>query len=130
MKGDYNFIGSYYKELKTFKWGWDYIYINNQITRQLITTNTYYLKKIIDYILSLYNNEKVFDHEIEKITFYYDIKKMFLVNEFKIRNILELEILLAITLYITKSDLIYKLYNEKQKCNDYYILRNINIINK
>lgn len=124
MKGTYNFIGIFYKDCKKFRWAWDYLYINNN--KELMTSNTRFLTKIINYISSLYINEKI--TEIEKIIFYYDIKNIFLRYEYIIEIPLHLELLLAITLYITKSDLVYKLDNKEQNCTEYYILKNVEIL--
>jgi hypothetical protein len=58
---------------------------------------------------------------------YKDIKDLFLHNKFIIDNPLQLEQILAITLYITKSDFIYKKYNNKNEVG-YYLLRNVEIL--
>jgi hypothetical protein len=126
MEGNYNFIGRYDKGNNTFRWGWDYLYISRK--KELMTSNTYYFKKIINYIFSLYINEKIHEKNMEKIIFYYDIKNMFLHHEYLIENPTQLELLLAITLYITKSDLLYKLDNIEENYTEYYILRNIEIL--
>jgi hypothetical protein len=121
MKGNFNFIGRFDKDNNTFRWGWDYLYISNQ--NKFITNNTYYIKKIINYIFTLNINAD----NIEELIFYYDIKNMFLHNKYTIENPIQLEQLLAITLYITKSDLIYKIDNIKDNYTEYYVLRNVQI---
>jgi hypothetical protein len=120
MKGDYNFIGIYGKQDNDFRWGWDYLYINNQ--QELMTNNTYYIKKIIKYIFNLNINAK----NVEELIFYNDIKNMFLHSTNIIENPIQLEQILAITLFITKSDLIYKINKEHK--TEYFLLRNVEIL--
>jgi hypothetical protein len=122
MKGNFNFIGLFDKDDNTFRWGWDYLYISNQ--NKFITNNTYYIKRIINYIFSLNIN----GDNIDELIFYYDIKNMFLHNKHIIENPIQLEQLLAITLYLTKSDLIYKIDNINENHTEYYILRNVQIL--
>jgi hypothetical protein len=119
MKGDFNFIGRFFKNTNIFKWGWDFLYINHN--KQFMKNNTYYIKKIINYIFNLNINAD----NIEELIFYYDIKNMFLHNNYKIEFPIQLEQILAITLLITKSDLIYKVDNVEKNYTDYYILRNV-----
>jgi len=120
MKGNFNFIGEFFKTKKKFKWGWDFLYIND--TNDFMKNNTYYIKKIIKYIFDLDINAQ----NIEELIYYNDIKNMFLHNKIKIENRIQFEQLLAISLYITKSDLIYKVDNVNN--TDYYILRNVEIL--
>jgi hypothetical protein len=117
MKGDYNFIGRFFKTTKIFKWGWDFLYIDKK--KNFIKNNTYYIKKIINYIFNLNINA----NNVEELIFYNDIKNIFLHNKYVIENPIQLEQLLAITLYITKSDLIYKINNES--FTEYYLLKNV-----
>jgi len=127
MKGNYNFIGINDKDNNIFRWGWDYFY-NNVKNDNLIKNNTYYITKIINYILNLNSNNKINRKEIEKLIFNNDIKDMFLHYKYEINNPIHLDLLLAITLYITKSDLIYKITNIDENNTKYYILRNIKIL--
>jgi hypothetical protein len=122
MKGNYNFIGDICKTNKIFKWGWDYLYINKN--KQFMKNNTYYIKKIINYIFNLNINAD----NVEELIFYNDIKNMFLHNTNIIESPIQLEQLLAITLYITKSDLIYKIDNVEGNYTEYYVLRNVQIL--
>jgi hypothetical protein len=122
MKGNYNFIGMISKTDNKFRWGWDYLYIDHN--KQFMTNNTYYIKKIINYIFNLNINA----NNVEELIFYYDIKNMFLHNIINIENPIQLEQLLAITLLITKSDLIYKIDNTNNNHTEYYILRNVEIL--
>jgi len=123
MKGDYNFIGVFSKINNKFQWGWDILYLNTK-KNVFMKNNTYYIRKIINYIFDLNINAK----NIEELIFYYDIKNMFLHNIIIIENPIQLEQLLAITLYITKSDLIYKIYNVEGNYTEYYLLRNVKIL--
>lgn len=121
MKGEYNLIGIFNNDKKLFRWGWDYVMWD--FDNKFMSRNTYYIKKIINYIFSLNIN----GDNIEEDTFFYkDMKNLFLHHKFIIKNPLQLEQLLAITLYITKSDLIYKI--QKNNKTEYYILRNIQIL--
>ncbi len=119
MKGDFNFIGIFYKDDNSFHWGWDILYINDE--QKFMKNNTYYIRKIINYIFDL----NIDAQNIEELIFYYDIKNMFLHNKIIIENPIQLEQLLAITLCITKSDLIYKKNKVDKNYTEYYILRNV-----
>ena len=145
MKGDYNLIGLYVEEngKKYFRWGWDYLYSTNILSTKgvhntniynyddplpnknndivLNINNTYFIKKIINYIFNLkinINNSK------EKF-YYVDMKNIFLHHIVEIENPLQMELILAMTLLITKSDLIWKVYDEKDNYTRYYLLRNV-----
>ena len=87
-----------------------------------MTNNTYYIKKIIKYIFNLNINAK----NVEELIFYNDIKNMFLHSTNIIENPIQLEQILAITLFITKSDLIYKINKEHK--TEYFLLRNVEIL--
>lgn len=145
MKGDYNLIGLYVEEngKKYFRWGWDYLYSTNILSTKgvhntniynyddplpnknndivLNINNTYFIKKIINYIFDLkinINNSK------EKF-YYVDMKNIFLHHIVEIENPLQMELILAMTLLITKSDLIWKVDDEKDNYTRYYLLRNV-----
>ena len=47
--------------------------------------------------------------------------------ELSIEYQIELEIILAITLFITKSDMIYKIYNKNNNTDQFFILKNMKI---
>ena len=145
MKGDYNLIGLYVEKngKKYFRWGWDYLYNTNILSTKgvhntniynyddplpnknndivLNINNTYFIKKIINYIFNLkinINNSK------EKF-YYVDMKNIFLHHIVEIENPLQMELILAMTLLITKSDLIWKVDDEKDNYTRYYLLRNV-----
>jgi hypothetical protein len=147
MKGDYNLLGVYIDKngKKYFRWAWDYLYStnilpiptkdiqnanhyeygdplpnkNNDIVLNI--NNTYFIKKIINYIFDLKININNF-----KETFYYvDIKNIFLHHIVEIENPLQMELILAMTLLITKSDLIWKVDDKKDNFIIYYLLRNV-----
>jgi hypothetical protein len=126
MTGNFNYIGRFNNNQKIFKWGWDFTYINNK--NEFIKNNTYYIKKIMNYIFDINIKGNNIEENIEDIIYYNDIKDIFLHNKNTIEYPLQLEQLLAITLYITKSDLIYKKDLIDQKNTDYYILRNVKIL--
>ena len=127
MNGEYNFIGIYGDHengKKYFRWGWDTIisYKEDDKNNESINTNknnTYYIKKIINYIFDLKINLNNFKEKF----FYKNIKDTFLHYMIEIENPLQLELLLAMTLLITKSDLIWK--EKCKKYTRYYILRNV-----
>jgi hypothetical protein len=147
MNGDYNLIGIYGKDkdIKYFRWGWDLLYstdkktnvdanntnykglknenilINKNEDVLININNTYYIKKIINYILDL----KININNFKELFFYEDMKNLFLHHIIKIENPLQLELLLAMTLYITKSDLIWKVYDNNINVVKYYLLRNV-----
>ena len=150
MKGDYNLIGIIGKHnninnIKYFRWGWDFLYTNDKnmlekkneneneniiediisdnISKDIILNinNTYLIKKIINYIFDLkinLNNSK------EKF-FYNNMKNLFLHHIIEIKDSLQIELLLAMTLYITKSDLIWKVNDNVNNVIKYYLLRNV-----
>lgn len=144
MTGDYNLIGVYDKIKKKFRWGWDMIYskqknktinenenkmyflANDQkkdIGNELNLNNTYYIKKIINYIFDL----KINLNNFKELFFYDDMRNIFLHHIINIENPLQLELLLAMTLYITKSDLIWKdnVNDNDNNYRIYYLLRNV-----
>jgi hypothetical protein len=145
MTGDYNLIGVYDKNNKKFKWGWDIIYsysiqknktINenenkmyyitdkqDELSKDIILNinNTYYIKKIINYIFNL----KINLNNFKELFFYDDMKNIFLHHIIYNVNRLQLELLLAMTLYITKSDLIWKVNDNDKNYRIYYLLRNV-----
>jgi len=141
MKGDYNFIGIFGKNenINYFRWGWDILfYTSTNNKKDTVTSfykydnipgnkdilhinNTYYIKKIINYIFNLKLNINNF-----KERFYYkDMKNIFLHYKIEIQSPLFMELILAMTLHITKSDLIWKVDNEKENYTTYYLLRNV-----
>jgi hypothetical protein len=146
MKGDYNLIGIFGKKentnIKYFRWGWDLLYHTNKdnknesdtyyINNKEIVTNkneeiiyninnTYYIKKIINYIFDL----KINVNNYKEMFFYEDMKKIFLRHMIEIENPLQLDLLLAMTLYITKSNLIWKENDDDNMITRYYLLRNV-----
>lgn len=146
MKGDYNLIGIFGKKentnIKYFRWGWDLLYHTNKYNtnesdtyyinnKEIVTNkneeiiyninNTYYIKKIINYIFDL----KINVNNYKEIFFYEDMKKIFLRHMIEIENPLQLDLLLAMTLYITKSNLIWKVNDDDNMITRYYLLRNV-----
>ncbi len=79
--------------------------------------NTYVIKKILNYILKM----KIKNKGIIK-----NFRKIFLRYQYNISYPLELELILAMTLYITKSDMIYR--DDNKKIIFYYLLRNVEIL--
>jgi hypothetical protein len=150
MTGDYNLIGVYDKKNKKFRWGWDMIYskqknktVNenenenkmyyideNKQSKDIILNkediilninNTYYIKKIINYIFDL----KINLNNFKELFFYDDMRNIFLHHIINIKNRLQIELILAMTLYITKSDLIWKVNDNDNNYRIYYLLRNV-----
>jgi hypothetical protein len=151
MKGDYNFIGIFGKKEKEninyFRWGWDMLYITSTIDKKdtityfiknedvginkviptninndmLNINNTYYIKKIINYIFDL----KININNSKETFFYKDMKNIFLHYMIEIQSPIFMELILAMTLHITKSDLIWKVDDEKNNHTRYYLLRNV-----
>lgn len=103
FKCEIHFIGKFNKDTNIFQWGWATIDDNNK--------NIYIFKEMINYIFL-------------KDSF---IRKLFLRYKMNIKYPLELELILAMTLYITKSDMIYRDDNNK-KIIFYYLLRNVEIL--
>jgi hypothetical protein len=119
MEGELNVIGTFAKENNTFRWGWDMLQFNKQ--KEYSINASFLLQQIIIYILNLHIDPK----NPEELLHYLDLKNVFLNPTFEIKNSIQFEFLLAITLYITKSELIYKdtIYNY----DVYYLLRNIKL---
>lgn len=114
LKFEKQLLGSFNKDTNIFTWGWYYYFVNNNIQYD----NTYVIKKILNYILKM----KIKNKDIIK-----NIRKIFLRYQYNISYPLELELILAMTLYITKSDMIYRDDNNK-KIIFYYLLRNVEIL--
>ena len=135
MRGDYNLIGIFGKKegtnTKYFRWGWDILYYakydNNLINENknndvlLNINNTHYIKKIINYIFDL----KINVNNYKEVFFYEHMKEIFLRHIIEIENPLQLDMLLAMTLYITKSDLIWRVVGDDNNITRYYLLRNV-----
>lgn len=122
LEGDYNIIGIFYKNTNEFRWGWDFIYLSKN--NNLIKNNTYFIRQIINYILDFNINK---DNLEQDIFLYTNLKEFFLKPKILIKNKLELEIILAITQFITKSEMIYKKYDKKNNIDKFYLLKNIKI---
>lgn len=121
MKGEYNIIGYFYKNNNTFAWGWDTLATDNN---NKLILNTYYIKRIIIYILNI-----VIEDNEEEIKYYSNLINTFLHHRIIIKYPLQLEILLAITLYITNSDFIYKRINKNNNnIIEYYIFKNSKLV--
>jgi hypothetical protein len=135
MRGDYNLIGIFGKKedtnIKYFRWGWDILYYakydNNLINENknndvlLNINNTHYIKKIINYIFDL----KINVNNYKEVFFYEHMKEIFLRHMIEIENPLQLDMLLAMTLYITKSNLIWRVVDDDNNITRYYLLRNV-----
>jgi hypothetical protein len=113
LKFEKQLLGSFDKDTNIFTWGWYYYYYNNNIQYD----NTYVIKKILNYILKM----KIKNKGIIK-----NFRKIFLRYQYNISYPLELELILAMTLYITKSDMIYR--DDNKKIIFYYLLRNVEIL--
>jgi hypothetical protein len=120
IEGNFNIIGIFYKNKNEFRWGWDLIILNH--FKQLIKNNTYFIRQIINYIFDYNINEENID---EELLFYKDLKNYFLNPIIYIKNPIQLEKILAITQYITKSEMIYKISDIKNNRDNFYILKNI-----
>lgn len=120
IKGSFNIIGFLDKNNNEFRWGWDLIILNE--SNKLIKNNTYFIRQIINYIFD-YNIEQ--DNFNEELLFYKDLKNIFLNPRILIENPIQLEKILAITQYITKSEMIYKIYDKKKNIDKFYLLKNI-----
>lgn len=102
FKCEVHFIGKFYKDTNIFQWGWATFDSDNK--------NIYIFKQIISYI---FLKDKF-------------IKRLFLRYKMNILYPLELELILAITQYITKSDMIYK--QTKKNIINYFVLKNIEML--
>ena len=115
LKFEKQLLGSFNKDTNIFTWGW-YYYVNN--AQNIQYDNTYVIKKILNYILKM---------RIKNKEIIFNIRNIFLRYQYNISYPLELELILATTLYITKSDMIYRDDNNK-KIIFYYLLRNVEIL--
>jgi hypothetical protein len=120
IQGNFNIIGIFDKNNNEFRWGWDLIILNK--SNKLVKNNTYFIRQIINYIFDYNINEENID---EDLLFYKDLKNIFLNPIIYIKNPIQLEIILAITQYITKSEMIFKKYNKNQNIDKFYLLKNI-----
>ena len=73
---------------------------------------------MLNYILNM---------KIKDINIIHTFRNMFLRYQYYISYPLELELIFAIILYITKSDMIYK-KTKKDNITFYYLLRNVEIL--
>jgi hypothetical protein len=112
LKFEKQLLGSFNKDTNMFTWGW-YYYIDD-----IKHDNTYVINKILNYIFKM----KIKNNDITL-----NIRNIFLRYQYNISYPLELELILATTLYITKSDMIYRDVNNKNIIF-YYLLRNVEIL--
>jgi hypothetical protein len=122
IEGNFNIIGIFEKDTNKFIWAWYKIVKNNN--NKIVKNNTFFVRQIINYILDYDIDENNLN---EEILFYNQLKKLFLNPELSIEYQIELEIILAITLFITKSDMIYKIYNKNNNTDQFFILKNMKI---
>lgn len=125
IEGNFNIIGIFYKNNNEFRWGWDLIILNQ--FKQLIKNNTYFIRQIINYIFD-YNIEQDNingNNTDEDLLFYKDLKNIFLNPIISIKNPIQLEKILAITQYITKSEMIFKKSDIKRNRDKFYLFKNI-----
>jgi hypothetical protein len=114
LKIEEQFLGTFNKDTNIFTWGW-YYYVDNAENKHI--ENTYIIKKILNYILKM---------KIKNKEMIFNIRNIFLRYQYNISYPLELELILAMTLYITKSDMIYR--EDKKEKIIYYLLRNVEIL--
>ena len=116
LKFEKQLLGSFNKDTNIFTWGWYYYHIDNK--NNIHYDNTYVIKKILNYILKM---------KIKNKDMILNIRNIFLRYQYDILCPLELELILATTLYITKSDMIYR-DDKNEKIIFYYLLRNVEIL--
>lgn len=127
IEGSFNIIGFYFPNEKIWKWSWNVPYT---FDHGVPTKNRYYImKKLINYALDL---EFPQNKSREEITFVSDLKHYLLSSQINISHPIELEKILALSLYITHSDMIYRISpGDKNYIYEnaivYYIFTDLNI---
>ncbi len=130
IKANYNFLGILHKSDNLWVWGWSVIGYN---LYSRIRSIIYLTKQIMNYAFDLQTNVesqlfyKVQDtnsHQRSQVL-YIQILKDLLTSQFYVRHPLHLEKILALSLYITNSDMIYVENIENLNIQAYYIIQNI-----
>jgi hypothetical protein len=110
LKASYQFLGRYFEKDNIWKWGWCIDMHKNL---------NYFIKKIFDYGFNL--NTVIDNKNPNKII---SLIKKILTNS--IIKIINIEFILALSLYITKADFIYEnKINNEWNC---FLLKNIEIL--
>ena len=107
LKAKNQILGRYYKKDFIWKWGW---------SLNMHKSLNYFIKKIFDYGFNLTNSD-------DKNNIVFTIKNIIINSIIKIKNI---NFILALSLYITKADIIW-IAKEKDFTN-YYLLKDIEIL--
>jgi hypothetical protein len=104
LSASYSILGKYHHNDNIWIWGWSLPIKKNQ---------NFFIKKIFDYGYNIVENN---DTTIL-------IKELLVNSVFKINNI---EFILALSLFITKNEHIYRSY-DKNNNSDFYLLKDIEI---
>jgi hypothetical protein len=107
LKAKHQVLGRYYEKDNIWKWGW---------SLTMHKSLNYFIKKILDYGFNLTNSD-------DKNNIVFTIKNIIINSIIKIKNI---NFILALSLYITKADIIW-IAKEKDFTN-YYLLKDIEIL--
>ena len=102
LSGQYNIIGFYFKEERKWVWGWGVNYTKKN--------DTYMSRNILLYGLDMQLNFKDMDDNATYNRFVLDlmVKTDLTSKEIAIEHPAQLEQYLALGLYLTKSDMVYK----------------------
>lgn len=132
IKANYNFLGMLHKNENLWVWGWSVIGYN---LHSRVRTITYLTKQIMNYAFDLQTNVENRLYYVDNVqdinahqrpqVLYIQILRDLLTSQFYINHPLHLEKILALSLYITNSDMIYVEHIEKYNINFYYIIQNI-----
>lgn len=119
-----NILGVYFKSEKLWNWGWN-LFMGTYVSSK---NNTYLTRKIVNYALNinisspLYKSKNSEDRKtyIALLTI---LRKELLTSNIVITHNVQLEKLLAVGLFITKSDMIYpRIHNFNENIIYYYII--------
>lgn len=116
-EGYFNILGIFFPENNTFVWGWSLPYssINNNSDKD----QTYLSRRILNYALDM-----DFDSRNPMI---YELRTELLSNKIKIEHPYQLEKLIAVSQYITKTQMVYKIKNEYSNADVWYLFEFSNL---
>ena len=117
---DYNVIGVFIPENNNWIWGWATYWVGRPFDNT--KSDTYLSRQIVTYAFDI--SEKI----KQNIALYTQVRLDLLTSRIVIEHPIHFEKILAIALYITHSDMIFKSHDVFSNAVVYYLLKNVNII--
>lgn len=122
-RGTYNIIGYYFKEEQNWVWGWNTLYTEKHGVS--FRNRTMLSRQIVNYALNIvYQDTSELDKEEQQRikAFFFQLQKDLLSNYKKLHHPVQLEKYLAISQYITHSDMVYRYNDPKMPSVVFYLL--------